>query len=830
MKNLICARPASISAVAVAALLAIGSTAIVVAKPLDAVSAQKAAAGKSKSATKSAQKSAAKKPAAKKSTAKKSATSKAAAKSAAGKQAKGAKSKTATAGKAGAAARAPVARPRQAALPGGAVPVPPVRPNPAARASSVPMPPMQTAAEVSGSGAGRLLAAAVPMLVTPSLAATSEFAAPPPRASASPLSYAPAAPPSRSDIDSVKEAINLAQRGRTDAATERRNDIRDTAGQKLVEWMILRSDSNAASFARYAAFLHANPAWPSAGMLRRRAEARLWQEKRDATTVRRFFATHPPLGAIGKLALARALLESGDRAGAQAQLREAWRQESLSAGLETQILEDYGSLLSRADHKVRFDVRLYTDDMEAAMRAARRLGAAEVALVEARRAVNRKAANAGKLLDAVPASLHSDPAYQFTRIQWLRRADRTDEATRLTLAASHDPRVIHDADEWWTERRILVRRLLDEGKFHEAYRISRDAAPPTGKEHLRVDQPFTAGWIALRFLNDPRAAAQHFARIGQVTDHPTSLARMDYWLGRAAEASGRTADARRHYEAAARHSAAYYGQLARARIGHREIAVRRPPQLSANERAALRNVEIVRAVELLYATGNRDLVTTFAADLDRIGDVGALKMVGEIAASNNDPRAMMYLGRDAIARGFMFDKYAFPTAGLPKYASIGPEAKRHLVYSIARQESAFSPRAVSSARAMGYMQVTPAAGRTIARKYGLKFDANRLLNDPTYNMQMGAAEIGSLVQEYHGNHVLAFVAYNAGRGRARDWIGRFGDPRDPRVDVVDWVERIPFYETRNYVQRVMENMQIYRAQFESSGTLTIEADMRGARQ
>ena len=824
MTDMARARLASLPALAGATLLALGST--VATLPAQEFSAQKASAAKSKSAQRP-QKA-------------KTASGKTASNKPASKASKASSNKSARPGAARQAAKPTMPAPRPNAARASAakqpVPLPPARSGTTARAtaaqSAPPMPPVQASAatETAGSGSGRFLAAAVPMLVSPSFAAAAPLTAPAPRTSSPPLSYAPAAPPSATDIDSVKEAINLAQRGRTEAATERRSGIRDSAGQKLVEWVILRSSDTTAGFARYAAFLHANPSWPSAGMLRRRAEARLWQEKRDAATVQRFFASQPPLGTLGKLALGRALLEAGDRAGAQTQIRDAWRQDSFSAGLEKQILEDYGSLLTRADHKVRFDVRLYTDDMDAAMRAAQRLGAAEVALVNARRAVNRKAANAGALLAAVPASLHRDPAFMYTRIQWLRRSDKTDEALQLTLATTHDPRLIHDTDEWWIERRILVRRLLDEGKVQEAYRISRDAPQPTGREHLRVDQPFTAGWIALRYLNDPRTAAQHFARIAQVTDHPTSLARMDYWLGRTAEASGRSGDARRHYESAARHSASYYGQLARARMGHREIAVRTALQLSNSERAALRNAEVVRAVELLYATGNRDLVTTFVADLDRVADTGALKMIGETAAKNADPRAMMYLGRDAIARGLTFDRYAFPTAGLPKYASIGPEAKRHLVYSIARQESAFSPRAMSSAKAMGYMQVTPAAGRTIARKYGVKFDAKRLLNDPTYNMQMGAAEIGSLVQEYHGNHVLAFVAYNAGRGRARDWIARFGDPRDPSVDVVDWVERIPFFETRNYVQRVMENMQIYRAQFEQRGTLTIEADMRGARQ
>jgi soluble lytic murein transglycosylase len=462
------------------------------------------------------------------------------------------------------------------------------------------------------------------------------------------------------------------------------------------------------------------------------------------------------------------------------------------------------------------------------MRAASRLGAAEMAIVKARAAVSHKAANARALLDAVPMAARTHPAYVFTRAQWLRRADDVSEAARLILSASRDPGAIRNPDAWWIERRILVRRLLDDGKVRLAYRIASESVPPS-KESLRVDQLFTAGWIALRFLNEPHTAAQHFARLPQITTHPTSLARAGYWLGRAAEAIGHNREARRYYERAARHSAAYYGQLASARLGHRKIAIRRPPELNHMQRATLRNIDLVRAVELLYATGNRDLVIPFVADLDRVGDVGVLTLIAETTARHRDARAMLMLGKSALVRGSAFDPYAFPRLGLPEYVAIGPKAPLSLVYAVARAESAFDAKVVSSASAHGLMQVPPEAGHTIARRLGIKFEAKRLLSDPAYNVQLGSAEIADLVNTYDGNHVLAFVGYNAGRGRVRKWIARYGDPRDPNVDVVDWVERIPFAETRTYVQRVMENLQVYRSRFSESARLTIEADMRGGR-
>jgi soluble lytic murein transglycosylase len=678
------------------------------------------------------------------------------------------------------------------------------------------------------SGAGRFFASAVPTFVSPAVSAPAEVETASQRAHA-PLSYAPAAPPSEADIDLVREGLALARSGKTEAATDRRDRIRDTAGKKLVEWMILRSEDGAGGFSRYAAFVRANPAWPSAGMLRRRAEARLWQEKLDASTVRGFFAEQPPLGPLGKLTLARALTAQGDRGGAQRLVRDAWRNDDFSAALEAQVLEDFGGLLTRADHKARMDERLYDDDFDTAMRAAKRLGAAEIAIVQARVAVERKARNAGALLEAVPPGARADPAYVFTRAQWLRRNDRIGEAAQLMLSAPRDPEVIRNADQWWIERRILARKLLDADNPQAAYKVARDAAPPA-KENHHVDQQFTAGWIALRFLKDPNTAMPHFARINAFAKHPTSRARAGYWLGRAAETLGRGGEARQHYANAAQYTAAYYGQLARARLGHRDIAVRPLPALSGSQRASLRNVDLVRAVELLYATGNRDLIVTFVADLERVGDVGALTMIAEVCARHADARAMLYLGKDALARGHAFEQFAYPGVGIPNFSALEGSAEKSLVYAIARQESAFNPKAVSSARAMGLMQVTPGTGRLIAKKHGVAFNEKKLLHDPVFNAQMGAAEIGSLVRDYDGNHVLAFAGYNAGRGRVKEWVARYGDPRSPDVDVVDWVERIPFTETRNYVQRVMENMQIYRARFGGGARLAIDADMRGARQ
>ena len=638
----------------------------------------------------------------------------------------------------------------------------------------------------------------------------------------------PAVTASAADLAAVREAIEHTRRGRAKDATEVEQRIADPLARKLVEWTILRSDENGADFSRFQAFIAANPSWPNIAMFRKRAEAMLWQERADLATIRAFTGDRP-LSAKGRFALGRALLAQGDRSGAQALVREAWRSEPLPTEAEEQILGTFGDLITRTDEKVRMERRLYANDNATALRAAHRLGGVEPGIAKVRAAVNAKASNAEAMLKDLPSSANQDTGLLFGYIQLLRRADKIAEAAQYMLGAPRDIAQIVDPDEWWVERRLIARKLLDIGDPSTAYRVVRETVPPN-KENYRVEHEFTAGWIALRFLNDPAAAAQHFARIGAGISNPISLARAGYWRGRAADAMNKPQEARAHYEQAARYSTAYYGQLARAKLGLPEIALASPPVPSAEKRSALARHEVVRAIEILYAINERDLVVPIVADLaERGSDTGVLAALAELTAKHDDASCALLIGKGALGRGHPFDHYAFPTFGLPRYSSIGPEVEPAVVYSIARQESAFNPRDVSSANALGLMQVTPEAGRYVAKKFNVTFDQKRLLHDNVYNMQIGAAELGDDIAAYNGSYIMAFAGYNAGRGRVREWVERYGDPRDPKVDPVDWVERIPFSETRNYVQRIIENVQVYRARFGGGKRLLIEADLhRGA--
>ena len=400
-----------------------------------------------------------------------------------------------------------------------------------------------------------------------------------------------------------------------------------------------------------------------------------------------WFENESPMSAKGKFSLARAMLGRGDRANAERLVRDAWRNDSMSEDTENTALDLFGALLTPGDHKARMDLFLYGSEHEAALRAAKRLGAAQVALAKARIAAYRKASNTSALLDAVPHELHSDPGYIFSKIQLLRREEKFAEAAQLMLSAPKDPGRLYNLDEWWIERRLLSRKMIDIGEHRTAYLIARDAALPA-RDIYKTEQEFTAGWIALRFLNDPATAAQHFARIGVGSVNPTTLARAGYWQGRAAEAAGRSQEARAAYTAAAAQSTSYYGQLARAKLGLPQIELNGAPTGRAR---GVERLEIVRAVQLLYDLDEREIAVPIFADMGENGDPDALVGLGELASRYGDARGMLLVGKAALNRGLPFDFYAYPVTGIPPFKSIGPEVEQSIVFAIARQESAFNP-------------------------------------------------------------------------------------------------------------------------------------------
>ena len=500
----------------------------------------------------------------------------------------------------------------------------------------------------------------------------------------------------------------------------------------------------------------------------------VWQERRDGATVRRFIG-EAPSSPIGRLALARMEMGEGNRTIAESEVRAVWRSAQLSPELETAVLAAFPDVLTRADHLARMDRRIGAKDFSAATRAAKRVGPDQVAIVKACIAAEGKSHNGGALLNAVRADARDDLGYALCRLHWLLRNDGPGSnvrgrivtpkediaaAVKLTLSASQEDLQRQDTDEWWRERRVLARKLIDLGDAATAYQVVRDSAPPTNP-YYRAEFHFLAGWIALRFLDAPSTALEHFAHVADGMSDPITLARGAYWRGRAAEAAGQAEEMHAQYKTAARYPTAFYGQLARARLGlHDVVSLRSPP-----EPADANANELLHAADILYRIGEGDLVLSFVTDLaGESRDQAVIAGLGNLTARYNDAQAMLLLGKTALARGLPMDLYAFPDLGVPNYSPIGSQVDRCMVYAIVRTESGFDQRDMSSAKAVGLMQVTPVAGRDTAKRFGVSYDWKRLVSDPVYNTQMGAAEVAALLKDYRGSFILTFAGYNAGRG------------------------------------------------------------------
>ena len=627
------------------------------------------------------------------------------------------------------------------------------------------------------------------------------------------------APKFSPDLAATKQAIGLVRQHKFGDVAKVAASISDPVAQKLVEWALLRNSDNTAEFDRYLSFIKANPNWPSIPLLRRRAETRLWQSQRDPASARQFLGEQP-VSAPGRLALAHVHLRDGDRAGAVSRIRALWQSAEMSAELEAAVAQQFHDELTAADNVARMDRRLGAKDFGSAMRVAKRLGTAQVSIVEACEAAEANSTKGGALLETVPHAARTDLGYALCRLHWLLTHNDLTTAAKVVTDSARAELQHQDTNEWWRECRILARKLIDNGEAKTAYRVVRQAAAPANP-YYRAEYHFMAGWIALRFLDDPSSALEHFIHVDDDSVDPIVLARAAYWRGRAEEAAGQFEETKAQYKKAAQYPTAYYGQLARARLGLGEFSLDIPAHRSIDGPQS----ELLHAAEILYKIGEFDLVLSFVGDLAETSrDIATLNGIGDLTARYNDAQAMLIIGKTTLARGLPTAQYAFPKIGIPPYRPIAPAVDRRMVYSIVRTESAFDQRDTSPAKAVGLMQVTPEAGRDTAKRFGIVYDWKRLVSDPVYNMQMGAAEISALFKEYTGSYIMTFAGYNAGRGRVRQWVAQHGDPRDPNVDAVDWVERIPLAETRNYVQRVMENLQVYSTLFGTSIT-TVEPNL-----
>ncbi len=646
--------------------------------------------------------------------------------------------------------------------------------------------------------------------------------------------------PAVEQLQVLRDAIGAANAKEPAKAKQLRDQLKDPAAVKLVDWHRLRVGYGDAG--EYRAFLEQNPHWPDRVMIGRRFEEALFTQGGSANLLRESLKGREPQSGLGYAALASLALAEGDQARARTFAAKAWREHEIPALLETGFLQRLGPLLTSADHRWRFDVIL-TDDPrwskdreERAVYAKRQIGRladGERKKAEARYAVFTRAGNAQKLMDAIPATAAKDDwGFAFQRAQLLRRAGKTEAAVKLVLSAPIDPSRIVNADGWWEERRLLAYAALKADQPQQAYDLTR-AAGPLAANPLK-EQTFMAGWLALRRLGNPKAAIGHFTELRKAADGPLSVARAEYWLGRTREVLGEAQAAKAHYQAAAEKFDTFHGQLARQKLtqGAQALPVKPPAAPTPDEIKRFNANDAVQAAVLARKAGlDSAIIRTLLGGLrNGLKSEAELAMNAHLAEALGDTQMAVRVAKTAVAQGKNLITYAYPVHPFPAYKPLRDPPELAFLLAIARQESEFNTQIVSGAGARGLLQVMPITAKHVCRDYKIKCEIERLLTDKPYNTMLASAYIGDRMREFAGSYVLSMAGYNAGPGRARQWVREFGDPRDAKVDPIDWIERIPFTETREYVAKVLANVQIYRARLgEGARALRLEEDLFRAR-
>ena len=623
-------------------------------------------------------------------------------------------------------------------------------------------------------------------------------------------------------------AANAAYAGRYDEARSLAEG--DPAAEKLVEWVYLRNEWKSAGYDRINNFLNRNPGWPLAQTLSRRAEQSLLHANESPDQIEAHFASgNQPRTADGMLAMARAASARGDTQTARKWASRAWRTASI--GAESRILSEFSKLLTADDHKARLWMLVYAQDSDAATRTARRLGSSHQRAATAAKALFAAKPGADRAFNALPAEIRKEYAMRYALARFYRKTDKPLKAAEilLNMPVAHDKLI--DPEQVWIERRIVARILLARDMrdhWKTAYRLASQHGYKDGL--LGAEGEFLAGWIALRFLDNPKTALTHFTILDSIVTNRTDKARSQYWLARTHSALGDKDKAARSFRAAAKYPTVYYGQLAREMLGAaaKPISIEEI-QPSRAVRARVEQDELVRAFRMLGKAGKKQelglFLQAFSARFDSPQEAAA---AASVAWDVGGPHLSVKLAKATGARGNDIDNWGYPTKAMPDWPLKGPGAERALVYGLARQESEFNATAGSSAGARGIMQLMPGTAKIVARQHKMPYDPNRL-TDPTYNVTLGAAHLGDLVEEFQGSYVLSLVAYNAGPRRAVDWLRIYGDPRSGEVDPVDWVESVPYAETRAYIQKVLQNTHVYRSRLAPKSMQGMLADLSRGR-
>lgn len=601
--------------------------------------------------------------------------------------------------------------------------------------------------------------------------------------------------------DMKKEGKNHDHSLRTDRKPKSLSQILCQTEKKLRMWIDAQSGSKNFNFHDIAEFIKSNPHWPKQKMLKIYAEY-LLDKSVPTSEILLWFKEHFPLTSRGAHFYIDALLSKGYKEKARKIIKNTWYKMEFDSKSEEKFQLSYGKLLSLSDHQCRIENLFWKDK-----------------IVEAERLISQiylKKQNTNNLVlsllkekniseDKILPFVFKDEVLLYAYTKWNRKKKRYDICKKLLKKI---PLKTKYAEEWWYECNYIAREFISQKKYNEAYDLIRHHQLTLGESYANAE--WLSGWICLRFLNKPELALKHFLLLSKNIKSPISKARAYYWIGRVYEAKHNMKEARNWYHKGAIYKATFYGQLSASKIG-----VNPHPSLSnlshilPKEKEQFEKIDLVQAIRLLVSKNNSYFRTFFCQLAFHAKPQFAKKLAVALAAEVS-PSDIVWTAKKAVGKNHLFLDIAYPLKKIP--SKVPSKLEKALILAVIYQESYFDPKEISPAGAMGLMQLTSGVAKSQAKVLNIQYLDQKLF-DSSYNIIIGSHHLAKVLEKYDNSYVIALASYNAGEKPVRQWLNQFGDPRKSEIDVIDWIELIPYYETRNYIQRVLEVLNVYRVFF-----------------
>ncbi len=615
---------------------------------------------------------------------------------------------------------------------------------------------------------------------------------------------------SKKDYTYAKEVFLNIKEKKWNAAFRITKKVKDRDFKNLVWWIYLKEKSNKATFTDYINFIDKNPNYPRINRLKYLAEHKINLKTNSPNTVIGWFESSAPLSGFGKIKLGESFFLKGNLEKASELLKEGWVDASLSSNDLRYLNKKYKKFLNTSDHIKRADYMAWEYKYWDLKRILRYLPKDYRALYNARQILMSNSYGVDNAIAQVPARLKSDIGLKYDRLKWRRRRGRLDSSLEIIDQAPNDYDKLVRADLWWKERHIISRSLIYKKKYQKAYEVSKNHSLIEGPEFAEAE--WMSGWIALSFLNDPNTALKHFTTFYENVGYPISLARGAYWTGITYEKLGKKKLSEDFFKAGSKYLTTYYGQLSYIKINPTGVfELNDQSQYSTNYEKEFNNNPLVKHVILLKELNktkySKDIIKHLAGvNIDKGSEVLAAKLATEIGRYDY----AIQISKKASYEKRFYNKFNYPIITTPRMINGKGMPSQEIILAITRQESEFDPKANSYAGAKGMMQLMTYTAKLVAKQMKVPYRKSKLTSDPEYNIRLGTYYFNSLLNEYKEVYPFAIAAYNAGPKRVKYWRKINGDPTKGSIDFVNWIELIKFKETRNYVQRVLENANVYK--------------------